>query len=420
LAGGLRGRGCTCDVAAAPKTGSMNWAIFVTFDDGLDWVFRSPRSGHHAIVSDETAQKMLLSEVATLKFLKDNTTLPVPEGNHIVGECLSPTLTWQDRDSLEGIERGPFLHESQYLESLISAFIAHAKELSLSPHVFFAPIPDHSEYSSWSSFRAAVRRWNDYVAIGAKIDSSKNRLSYCLAGQMLRQIIPRLSTTNDFYTLSHPDLHPGNIFVDEKFNIVCLIDWGSASSGPISELLATPGLGGSAVSPPKQLVSAFRCGFCPEHPVPAGSWRKADMMWYFSRLVRLLSTQDYSLFVALYKLVNGMEVEDAGIPGLFNKLAAEEENRLLLATLRADDYTAAELEREEDAASGCGKADQGDSRAVARKLTVMAEINRNFVADSKLWRWIERALRERDGDYIGNRGSQTTLSIQSANLRANS
>ncbi|OAA35580.1 Protein kinase-like domain protein [Beauveria brongniartii RCEF 3172] len=484
LAGGLRGRECACNVAAAPKTGSMNWAIFVSFDDGLEWVFRSPRSGPHAIVSDESAQKMLLSEVATLKFLRNNTSVPVPEvysfsgsydnhvgvpyilmskaagrplsdydwanilrqtpgypqlrpllplpdetreivmkqlgalmrqlstlrfekigslfeddsGNYVVGECLSPTLTWQERDSLDGIERGPFRHESQYLESLISAFISHAKELPLSPHAFFAPIPDHSEYSSWSSYRAAVRRWNDYVAIGAKIDSSKNRLSYCLAGQVLRQMIPHLSTSNDFYTLSHPDLHLGNIFVDEKFNIACLIDWGSASSGPISELLATPGLGSSAFAPPKQLVSAFRCGFCPEHPLPAGSWERADMIWYFSRLVRLLSTQDYRLFQALYKLVNEIEVEDAEISGLFNELAVEEKNQRLFAMLRADDYTASELEQEENAAFGCGKTDKGDNRAVARKLTVMAEINHNFLATSKLWRWVEHALRERDDD----------------------
>lgn len=505
LAGGLRGRRCTCDVAAAPKIGCMNWAIFVKFDDGLDWVFRSPRSGYYAIPSDESAQKMLLSEVATLKFLR-NTSVPVPEmysfrlkfpftasqiyclltsvsgsqdnpvgvpyllmskaagrplsdydwadverqtpgypqhfpllplpdgarekvmkqlgalmrqlstlhfekigslfeddsGNLVVGECLSPALVWQNRDSLDGIERGPFLHESQYLDSIISALISHAKELPLSPHAFLAPIPHHTEFSSWSSYRAAVGRWNDFVAIGAKVGSSKNRLSYCLVGQMLRQMIPRLSTPDEFYTLSHPDLHSGNIFVDEKLNIVCLIDWSSASFSPTSELLATPDLGGSDVAPNKQLVGAFRCGFCPEHLLPAGSWERADMMWYFSRLCRLVSTQDCRLFQALYKLVSGMELEDVDIPRLLNTLAAEEENQQLLAMMRAEDYTTSELEQEEDAAFASGKTNKGNSRAVARKLTVMAEINHDFLANSKLWRWTERALRERDEDYQGN------------------
>lgn len=75
----LRGRTCTCDRSTGPKTGSMNWVIFVTFEDGLDWVFHSPRNGHGAIVSKESAQKMLLSEVATLNFLRKQTSVPVPE-----------------------------------------------------------------------------------------------------------------------------------------------------------------------------------------------------------------------------------------------------------------------------------------------------------------------------------------------------
>ncbi|TWU72927.1 hypothetical protein ED733_000798 [Metarhizium rileyi] len=342
---------------------------------------------------------VLLGQLSTLRFDKIGSLFEDASGNYVVGECLSPTLTWQERDSLDGIERGPFLHESQYLESLISALVSHAKELPLSPHAFFAPIPDHTEFTSWSSYRAAISRWNDYVAIGEKIEGSRNRFSYCLAGQVLRQMIPHLTTSNDFYTLSHPDLHLGNIFVDEEFNISCLIDWGSASSGPISELLATPSLGSSVFHPPMHLVGAFRCGFCREHPLSAGSWKRADMTWYFSRLVRLLSTQDYTLFQALYTLVNEIEVEDADISGLFDELAAEEKNQHLLAMLRADDYTASELEKGEDAAFGCGKTDQGDSRAVARKLTVMAEINHKFLANSKLWRWVEHALRERDDTH---------------------
>lgn len=79
LAGTLRGRTCTCDVSAAPKAGSFNWVIFVLFDDGVEWVFRSPRRGPHTIVSDDSAKKMLISEAATLKYLKTHSAVPVPE-----------------------------------------------------------------------------------------------------------------------------------------------------------------------------------------------------------------------------------------------------------------------------------------------------------------------------------------------------
>lgn len=335
---------------------------------------------------------VIMGQLSTLRFDKIGSLFEHGSTDYVVGECLSPSLTWQERDSLDGVERGPFLDESQYLKSLIDVFISHATELPLTPHAFFAPIPDYSEYPNWSSYRAAIGRWNDYVAIGAKIESSKNLLSYCLAGQMLHQMSARLSTPDGSYTLSHPDLHLGNMFVDDEFNITCLIDWGSATSGPITELQATPGLGNSAFPPPEQLVSAFRAGFSQEHPLPAESWERADMMWHFSRLVRLLSTQDYRLFQALYKLVYKTDAEDSHICAVFNEMAAEEGNQRLLATLRADDYTASELEQQEAKAFGCCKTDKGNGRAVARKLTVVAEMNKTFLASAKVWRWIEKSL----------------------------
>src|SRR3954465_12424005 len=79
LSRSLRGKPCTCDVSKAPKTGSLNWVIFIAFDDGIEWVFRSPRSGVHAILSDQSASKMLLSEASTLKYLKAYSSFPVPK-----------------------------------------------------------------------------------------------------------------------------------------------------------------------------------------------------------------------------------------------------------------------------------------------------------------------------------------------------
>lgn len=71
------------------------------------------------------------------------------------------------------------------MNSLISAFVDYASQLPLIPHAFSASTPGDAEYYAWSSYRAAVSRWNDHVAIGSKVDSSKDRLESCLAGQML-------------------------------------------------------------------------------------------------------------------------------------------------------------------------------------------------------------------------------------------
>lgn len=79
LAEKLRGVPCKCDVSAPPEFGSLNWVVFVSFDDDIDWVFRSPRIEEPLHLTDETASKMLQSEVTTLKYLKAHTSIPIPE-----------------------------------------------------------------------------------------------------------------------------------------------------------------------------------------------------------------------------------------------------------------------------------------------------------------------------------------------------
>ena len=100
----------------------------------------------------------------------------------------------------------------------------------------------------------------------------------------------------------------------------------------------------------------------------------------------MLSIQDYTLFRVLYETAD--RVKEVDIPQLFYQRAVLEDNKRLLATLREDDLSGEDLKKAEGDAFGVGK-DVEICRSVARKLTVMSEINRDFVADKKLWRWIE-------------------------------
>ncbi|KAF5017868.1 hypothetical protein F66182_10163 [Fusarium sp. NRRL 66182] len=74
-----RGQPCTCDASQMPKSGSLNWVIFVSFEDGIEWVCRSPKRGINSFYSDETASKIVISEASTLLYLKAHTSIPVPE-----------------------------------------------------------------------------------------------------------------------------------------------------------------------------------------------------------------------------------------------------------------------------------------------------------------------------------------------------
>jgi len=72
------GQSCFCDTSQTPASGSFNWTILISFIDGVEWVLRSPRNDG-GIKSDETNLILLASEAATLKYIKTNSTIPVPE-----------------------------------------------------------------------------------------------------------------------------------------------------------------------------------------------------------------------------------------------------------------------------------------------------------------------------------------------------
>lgn len=385
--------------ATGRSLGSYDWAQ-------LPRVSGSQKHRQPLSLSDKDRENIMsqlgiiMSELSNHHFETIGSLLNNEYGDYFVGECLSPSLTWQDRDSLH-LDRGPFNEEKDHLYGLISAFTAHFQELPLTPHVFFAPVPDIADYKSIESYQIASRRWNDFVAIGQKVDHSKNLLYYSIAGQLLSEMIPRLSCglgTN--FTLSHPDLHPGNIYVDDNLNITCIIDWSSASTGPVTEMFAVPLLGGSARPPPDSLVAAFRSGFshrtskiAPE--LYSSLWEISERIWYFSRLTRLLSKNDHEHFRKLFELVHETSADEAesskGILWLLHERASWDDNERLLAELQDEDITAEQLQEEERACFPPQRTANSDAVAVARKLTLMSEMNPAFLADHRLWRCVEEA-----------------------------
>jgi hypothetical protein len=79
LASQLRdGQASFCDLFQVPANGSLNWAILLSFEDGVEWVFRAPRSDG-AIRCEEVNATLLASEAATLRYIRANSAIPVPE-----------------------------------------------------------------------------------------------------------------------------------------------------------------------------------------------------------------------------------------------------------------------------------------------------------------------------------------------------
>lgn len=348
-------------------------------------------------ISKEKIMKQLgeiTSQLLSLRFDKIG-SLFEEDGRYFIKECLSPALIWHQRDYLQDeVSRGPFQYEQDYFKSLVSALLLHVKELPLQQHAFFAPIPERKNFKTYHTYRAAVDRWNDFVTIGSKIDSSTNRLDYCITGHFLQEMIPTISRQlfKNFgdlngYPICHPDLSSNNIFIDEDFNITCIIDWEFSSTVPISTLLMTPNLPHPRDEVDAKLVRAFRASFAHHfgHDIDSELWDSTQRTWLFTRLVTLDDLQDYRYFSELYALVYNPETR-ISVPKLFRMVREKEEFVETAKILAADDRPAEEIKRKEEDYFSSG---YSRSEAVARELSIRAKLSQEFVADENLWRWIE-------------------------------
>lgn len=69
---------CSCDTSQISACDSFNWTILISFYDEMKWVLRFSRDDD-AIKSNETNLSLLTSEVATLLYIRINSTIVVSE-----------------------------------------------------------------------------------------------------------------------------------------------------------------------------------------------------------------------------------------------------------------------------------------------------------------------------------------------------
>ncbi|KAJ5667808.1 Aminoglycoside phosphotransferase [Penicillium maclennaniae] len=475
---------CTCDPNQRPASGAFNWAVFISFEDGVRWVFRSPH--HRTFMPMEMAVKLLASEAATLRYIRAQSDIPIPmvydycvssdndigvpyilmseapgkplsnvwrsadspehdletinkakilsqlgsitwklsqlrfdkigslfeeDGTFDIKECLSRGHIF-DRRYLLDIPRGPFNSEAEFYDSLISAFSEHAENLQLSHHCFVAPVPSRDDYPSRKQYMSAVDLWNDFVTVGDKTESSDNRLDYIIAGDALRDIIQKLDLSafnHETFPLHHPDISVNNIFVDDDYNITCLIDWAFTSSVPEFMLLTTPGLPQYRDEISSDLHTPFIDGFVAAFPGPTEEktirryrecLERSQISWRLSRLLSLDSICDYTLFATVWNSVRGPEQD---LDEYFVQKRCLPHYVRLYNELQQDDQPLSKLEKEEKDYFR----NKGVRSTIAKKLTLMSEWkakytvtksprlrNDMFVASPHLWKWIQRFVRD--------------------------
>ncbi|PWY77745.1 hypothetical protein BO83DRAFT_406829 [Aspergillus eucalypticola CBS 122712] len=459
---------CTCNPDQHPASGSFNWAVFLTFEDGVQWVLRSPHT-NGAELSMELSSKLLESEAATMKYVQQNSDIPVPtvhlyranaeneigipfilmskasgwplekawknpesdkpvlaaslkakvlrqlgettyklsqlrfsrigslferDGLVPVEECLSRGHILHDRYSLEGVARGPFISEEHYIEPTCK----HAEVLQLSHHCFTAPIPSREDYESHDQYLEACDLWNDFVTVGKKLDSSDNRLDYIVAAHALRELIPAWrsqlpNTDSHLFPLCHADLSVNNIYVDDDFNITCIIDWAFSTTVPEALLLTPPGLPQSRYELDKSLRLAFQDGFetaiigdtCDQRTESIKAAlelvKEGRCSWLLTRFLNFDSIDDHGLFTALWEHTYGHSKD---IGSYFAERRSSPSYIELYNDVRLEDQP---LEKLKKAESNYFRDDWGCQYTPfhQQRLRKTGEL---FVTDSKLWKWI--------------------------------
>jgi len=253
------------------EEGTFNKCYWIQVE-GLDkqWVVRFPLLGK---MSDQTTIRKLRSEVATLRFLGEKTTVPVPkvigygEGDselppfmimeNIAGMRMAIAL---GRDipvsifnkifkQLAAIQLELLSHpanrigmldisdaaeESEVPQPTIGPYSIDVVEREIDGVSSTRPEPFTSSHDYYR-FKSSV--WKEQLELQQNaIRDARDGRRQALNESILRDCFNKMALPDDktqFY-LSHPDFHGSNVILDRSFNVVGIIDWEGACFLPLA------------------------------------------------------------------------------------------------------------------------------------------------------------------------------------------
>ncbi|EJD42360.1 kinase-like protein [Auricularia subglabra TFB-10046 SS5] len=241
--------------------GMYNLALELVFDDGDVWIARlstnhySPR----ALAPADVARRMRC-EVATLRLVAERTAIPVPR---VFAFCETPAndLGWPYilMSALAGrapadigiVHTGTCEPIPAEKQSLFESFCASLADVHVQLRgVAFDAIgaiylDDQGEYVVGAEAETGIgpcassaeyfAQFGAYLQREARVHESTNRLFGVWLARLLLSSRPRSAGP---FSLTHQDLHTGNILVDQTGRITGVLDWDAAACLPREFLAA--------------------------------------------------------------------------------------------------------------------------------------------------------------------------------------
>lgn len=273
IASGLRdGRACT--ISEKYTCGAYNLVFEIIFDDGVSWIARLRSASPMQAVSQEFVfesptykQHVMESEIATMEYIREHTTIPVPKVYafettsqnpaklpYILMECIHG---WRAPPRLQDLP-APVLHKimDQLAEVLIQLSTVQFPEigylhkdsdgqyridamLDRKGHRV-GPLKTALAYYKWRANQPLVRS-ND-----SAIDLQEAQFHSYLYKLALPFLMDGFRSEGPF-PLAHNDLGVHNMLFDEQWRLLAVIDWTGACVVPWESFAQCPG--GVAMGP---------------------------------------------------------------------------------------------------------------------------------------------------------------------------
>jgi hypothetical protein len=268
--------GMTCQVLSDTSNGVYNMIFFLEFEDGTQWVARiAASSTSRRPLDDPLSQESMLSMIATMTYVDQNTAIPVPQIYGYDVGCDNPLgRPYIFMSRLPGIQlsrlddKTIWQNPEKPLKRIIEQWGSIVAELATCQFETIGSLHRNEadsgyEIRQWISFsNIAVKKDYDecitrgpftsaadyllsqstterYLGVSELPDFERN-LEISLNESLLPYVLDQ-KYLNGPFVLSHIDLDTYNILVDPKtYTITGIIDWDFASVVPVQSLFIRP------------------------------------------------------------------------------------------------------------------------------------------------------------------------------------
>ncbi|KAJ8132736.1 hypothetical protein O1611_g889 [Lasiodiplodia mahajangana] len=248
-----------CDINLTHFTSGFNNVVFeLAFSDNVCWIARVPYE-----TLDKSHRTSMLSEIATMKLIKERTTVPLPQvfdfetsadqpfgypyilmeylGGRTLASGLATTIPRQYHTKVAKQLANVFAELQNLTFSRIGRIWrgedadGPVEMMAMSWHASPGPLDTSIEYFY-------NQRQHENREIMAMHPNDPDWLTACwVLKTALTHIIIEDRVRGPF-PLCHLDLHYGNMLFDSDYNLTGIIDWSSAQAAPLEQLSVCPEL----------------------------------------------------------------------------------------------------------------------------------------------------------------------------------